>query len=92
MKDKVKKNKVDWCSILYNLHISDVWNGYHLYMKVSRNRSAYYLLKKYYSTTAIRKAAYLFRTEGLTSAVNYLQWFDEYRKQKNELLSSSNCC
>ena len=80
MKDKVKKLKVDWTSVLYSLHEECMYEQYYLLLQkhkgMSANRRAYYSLKKYYSTTAMRKAAFLFRTEGVLSAVNYLNWYE----------------
>lgn len=57
MKDKVKRKQVDWYQALFNLEDLKISEDYWLFKSshpdMSKNRCAYNILKRYYSTTAM---------------------------------------
>lgn len=56
--DKVKKKKLDWSSVIFYLHRFDLSEAFEKFKNdhpgMARSRSAYNVLKHYYSTTFLR--------------------------------------
>lgn len=58
LKDKVKKKKLDWSSVVFHLHRFDISGAFDKFKydhpNMSKSRAAYNVLKHYYSTTLLR--------------------------------------
>lgn len=82
LKDKVKKQRIKWNEILYQLNDNELWRLYMVFRQqhigMSLNRCAYYVLKSYYSTIALRKCKAEFLENGYSLAVLRLKNYEVY--------------
>lgn len=72
MRTKVKKRRINWRDVLFHLHKKRLSEEYTLFYsmrpKMSKNRCAYYVLKKNYSTTMLRAWRDLYQNSTMSYA------------------------
>lgn len=81
MKDKVKKKKIKWRDVIFHLHVPKLSTDFDVFKaahpKMSVNRCAYYVLKSYCSTTALRYIRNHYKKTGLTIQ-EVVEWYKFY--------------
>lgn len=78
---KVKKKRINWRELLFHLHNKYLSDRYTLalgkYPKMSHNRIAYYVLKKYFTTATLKFLKNMFQQSTLTEE-GVAEWYRFY--------------
>lgn len=81
VKDKVKKKRINWREVLFFMHNKYLSDCYTLMLgdhpKTSHNRIAYYVLKKYCTTSTLKFLRNLFVKSTMTEE-EVVQWYRFY--------------